>query len=138
MEFSPFDQIYLQSAQNAAAARTYRLASRHGLSEAEREDIRQELILDLLERATKYDPSKATANTFTGMVSEHRAVEVLDGLMKERARRGFFQVVMRPTIPRCATRRTITATTWCRCGPKTETFSPTVWRYAIWKRRSST
>ncbi len=90
MESSPFDQTYLQSAQNAAAARTYRLASRHGLSEAEREDIRQELILDLLERATKYDPSKASANTFTGMVSEHRAVEVLDGLMKERARRGFF------------------------------------------------
>jgi len=80
---------YLQSALNAAAAHTYRLAARFGLSSAEREDLQQDLILDLLEREHAFDPEKASANTFTGLVSRHRAVELLDRLIKDRMRLHF-------------------------------------------------
>ena len=72
--------------QNAAATRTYRLAARFGLPTADREDIQQELILDMLKRAQRFDPSKGSAGTFTGLVSEHRATELLDRLMKDRQR----------------------------------------------------
>ena len=83
---SPNHRPYLQSALDAAATRTYRLAARFGLSTAEREDLQQDLILDLLEHEARFDPAKASANTFTGMVSHHRAVELLDRLIKDRAR----------------------------------------------------
>ena len=85
-----FDDQYMQAAMNAAATRTYRLAARFGLATPDREDIEQELILDMMERAQQYDPGKGSPGTFTGVVSEHRAVEVLDGLMKYRARMCFF------------------------------------------------
>ncbi len=76
---------------NAAATRTYRLAARHGLSSAEREDIEQSILLELLERYPQYDPAKGSMNTFTGIVSEHRAVELLDQLMKQRIRMTVFE-----------------------------------------------
>lgn len=81
---------YLQSALNAAATRTYRLAARFGLSTAEREDLQQDLILDLLEHEAQFDPAKGSANTFTGVVSHHRAVELLDRLIKDRKQLSFF------------------------------------------------
>jgi len=85
------DQHYLESAMNAAATRTYRLAARHGLSSAEREDIEQSILLELLERYPQYNPVKGSMNTFTGLVSEHRAVELLDQLMKQRIRMTVFE-----------------------------------------------
>ena len=87
------DQTYLDAALAAAATRTYRLAVRLGLPSADRQDIHQELLLDLLERAPGFDPQRACANTFTGVVSQHRAVELLDALMKDRARMCFFSRV---------------------------------------------
>ena len=77
---------YFDAAVNAARVRTHQLAARHGLSAAEREDIQQELMLDLLEHRHKFDPAKGSPGTFTGMVSKHRAVELLDGLIKQRMR----------------------------------------------------
>ena len=90
MKNQPIDQTYLDAALSAAATRTYRLAALLGLPSADREDMQQELLLDLLERAPGFDPQRACANTYTGVVSQHRAVEVLDALMKDRARMCFF------------------------------------------------
>ena len=90
MKKQTIDQTYLDAALAAAATRTYRLAARLGLPSADREDMQQELLLDLLERAPDFDPQRACANTYTGVVSQHRAVEVLDALMKDRARMCFF------------------------------------------------
>jgi DNA-directed RNA polymerase specialized sigma24 family protein len=90
MKNQPIDQTYLDAALSAAATRTYRLAARLGLPSADREDLQQELLLDLLERAPGFDPQRACANTFTGVVSQHRAVELLDALMKDRARMCLF------------------------------------------------
>lgn len=83
------DEAYLNSALNAAATRTYRMAARFGLPTADREDIQQELMLDMLERADQFDPAKGSAGTFTGVVSEHRATELLDRLIKDRTRLSF-------------------------------------------------
>ena len=89
MKNQTIDQTYLDAALAAAAARTYRLAARLGLPSGDREDIHQDLLLDLLERAPGFDPQRASANTYTGVVSKHRAVELVDALMKDRARMCF-------------------------------------------------
>ena len=89
MKNQTIDQTYLDAALAAAATRTYRLAARLGLPSGDREDIHQDLLLDLLERAPGFDPQRASANTYTGVVSRHRAVELVDALMKDRARMCF-------------------------------------------------
>ena len=89
MKNQTIDQTYLDAALAAAATRTYRLAVRLGLPSGDREDMHQELLLDLLERAPNFDPQRASANTYTGVVSKHRAVELVDALMKDRARMCF-------------------------------------------------
>ena len=89
MKNQTIDQTYLDAALAAAATRTYRLAVRLGLPSGDREDMHQELLLDLLERAPGFDPQRASANTYTGVVSKHRAVELVDALMKDRARMCF-------------------------------------------------
>lgn len=78
-----------QAALNAAKTRTFRAAVRFRLSSADREDLHQELMLDLLERAGQFDPNKGSAGTFTGMVSQHRASEFLHRLTKDRSRLSF-------------------------------------------------
>ena len=84
------DDAYFKSAIDAAAARSYRVAARFDLSPADREDLQQELMLDLIEHASQFDPAKGSAGTFTGLVSQHRSVELLDQLMKDRGRLCFF------------------------------------------------
>ncbi len=71
---------------SAAKTRAYRAALSAGLSSAEREDLYQEIVLDLLERSAQFDPSKGSPGTFTGVVSEHRTAEFISALKKDRAR----------------------------------------------------
>lgn len=78
------DHAYFKSAINAAATRAYRMAVRFRLSSADREDLHQDLMLDLLERAGQFDPSKGSAGTFTGVLSQHRASEFLHRLTKDQ------------------------------------------------------
>jgi RNA polymerase sigma factor (sigma-70 family) len=73
-----------QAALDAAKARTFRAAVRFRLSNADREDLHQDLMLDLLERAGQFDPSKGSAGTFTGVLSQHRASEFLHRLTKDQ------------------------------------------------------
>lgn len=80
---------YFASTINAAKTRTYRAAVSARLSQADREDLYQELVLDLLERASHFDPNKASAGTFTGVVSEHRTADFLNALKKDRSRLTF-------------------------------------------------
>jgi len=81
--------IYFQFALNAAATRTFQAAICFGLSRADREDLHQDLMLDLLESAGQFDPNKGSAGTFTGMLSKHRASEFLKKLTKDRSRLSF-------------------------------------------------
>lgn len=79
----------LQTVLNAAEARTNQAAARFRLSRADREDLYQELVLDMLERADRFDSSKGSLGTFTGVVSWHRATEFLNALKDDRARLSF-------------------------------------------------
>jgi hypothetical protein len=82
----PANQPYLESALQAAETRSYRAAVRFGLSHADREDLQQAVLVDLLERASQFDPSKGSAGTFTGLVSAHRSARFLKDLKKDRCR----------------------------------------------------
>lgn len=81
---------YFDAAINAAKTRAYRAAVSARLTPADREDLYQEILLDLLERAAQYDPSRGSPGTFTGMVSEHRAADFLTALKKDRGRLSVF------------------------------------------------
>lgn len=83
------DDAYFNSAINAAATRAYQAAVRFRLSSAEREDLHQDLMLDMLERAGQFDPNKGSAGTFTGVLSKHRASEFLHRLTNDRSRLSF-------------------------------------------------
>ncbi len=48
------------------------LVGRPGFEGQDAEDIEQDLLLDLLQRLSKYDPEKATNNTFVARLVEHR------------------------------------------------------------------
>jgi DNA-directed RNA polymerase specialized sigma24 family protein len=66
------------AAVNAAKTRAYRAAVTAGLSPTEREDLYQEILLDIYERKGQYDPSRGAPGTFTGLVSTHRTADFLN------------------------------------------------------------
>ena len=79
-------ESYFQAALNATATRTYRTAVGFHLSSEDREDLRQDLILDLIEHEGLFDPTKGGVGTFTGVVSEHRTADFLNARKKDRSR----------------------------------------------------
>lgn len=83
------DHAYFKAAINAATTRAFQAATRFGLSSADREDLQQEVMLDMLERAGQFDPNKGSAGTFTGVLSKHRASEFLHRLTNDRSRLSF-------------------------------------------------
>jgi DNA-directed RNA polymerase specialized sigma24 family protein len=80
------DDRFFQAVQNAAATRAHRLAARLGFCAQDREDLRQALVADMLERAGRFDPGRGSPNTFTGVVSEHCAAGFMDRWIKDRQR----------------------------------------------------
>ena len=54
------------------------LVGKAGFSAWDREDIEQELILDLLRRLPKYNPKRAQLNTFIARVVEHRLASLIE------------------------------------------------------------
>ena len=80
---------YFRAAINAAKTRTYRAAVSARLSTSEREDLYQEILLDLLEREAQFNPEKGSPGTFTGFVSEHRTAEFLKARKTDRERLTF-------------------------------------------------
>jgi len=60
---------YAVARVRGAASRLVRTA---GFSESDRDDLEQELVLDLLERLPKFDPERATLPTFVARVIAHR------------------------------------------------------------------
>lgn len=54
------------------------LTAHPGFSDADREDLEQELLLDLLRRQPKYDPDRSQNNTFVARVVEHRAATLIE------------------------------------------------------------
>lgn len=54
------------------------LSAHPGFSHADREELEQELLLDLLLRQPKYDPGRAQNSTFVARVVEHRAATLIE------------------------------------------------------------
>ena len=55
------------------------LAGTYGFSASDRDDIRQELLLDCLVRLRNFDPAKSSRRTFVHRVVRHRVATLLDG-----------------------------------------------------------
>lgn len=72
----------MDSAMTAAAVRSHELRRRLDLSEDDRQDAQQELWVDLLVRKQHFDPRRASANTFTGLVTRNRSTQLTDELVK--------------------------------------------------------
>lgn len=54
------------------------LVGRAGFSESDREDIEQELMLDLLQRLPRYNPERSQRNTFISHVVDHRIATIIE------------------------------------------------------------
>ncbi len=54
------------------------LVGRVGFTESDREDLEQEMVLDLLRRLPKFDPKRAGRNTFIARVVEHKVATIIE------------------------------------------------------------
>lgn len=54
------------------------LVGRVGFTESDREDLEQELMLDLLSRLPRYNPNRAQRNTFIARVVEHKVATIIE------------------------------------------------------------
>jgi DNA-directed RNA polymerase specialized sigma24 family protein len=77
------DPLY-RAAVTAAKTRAYRAAISAGLTPAEREDLCQEILLDIYERKGQFDPMRGAPGTFTGLVSAHCTAEFLKARNTDR------------------------------------------------------
>lgn len=70
-EFDPYvhDLIRIKARQ---------LIGKAGFTAADKEDIEQELMLDLLQRLKKFDPTKAKRTTFMVRVVNHRIASLIE------------------------------------------------------------
>jgi len=57
--------------------RARQLARTEGFAAQDIEDIRQDLIVDLLERLPKFDPAKATCNTFVARIIDRKVATLI-------------------------------------------------------------
>jgi DNA-directed RNA polymerase specialized sigma24 family protein len=54
------------------------LVGRVGFTESDREDLEQEMLMDLLQRLPKYNPDRAQRNTFIARVVEHKIATIIE------------------------------------------------------------
>ncbi|MFZ4410507.1 MAG: sigma factor [Paracraurococcus sp.] len=66
-----WDPPQLQRALSTAHHRAARGARRLHLSPADREDLRQDMLLAMVQRSRGYDPSRGAWSTFVGLVARH-------------------------------------------------------------------
>lgn len=72
--------LLLREADVAAAWLVRRLR----LPEHEREDLRQDLLIDLISRIKGFDPARGSLGAFAGKVIAHRATRLMGRLRRER------------------------------------------------------
>ncbi len=75
---------YHTAAQSAARANAWQVAHKIGLSQEDREDVEQDILLELLERQGRYDEARGQIGTFAGVVSRHRAAELTQAIVHKR------------------------------------------------------
>lgn len=54
------------------------LVGQAGFTDSDRNDLEQEMVIDLLRRLPKFDPSKARRNTFIARIVEHKVATLIE------------------------------------------------------------
>lgn len=72
-------------AMDLASRIAIRLEHHHSLTTLETEDIEQELITYVLERASQYDPSKGNIEAFATLLMQNAAAALIRGLNRQRS-----------------------------------------------------
>jgi hypothetical protein len=75
---------FVATAQQAAGYYARRIARALGLPKTDIDDIRQDLILEVLIRSKRFDPRRAAWITFVDLVIRHEASDLADRLMSPR------------------------------------------------------
>jgi DNA-directed RNA polymerase specialized sigma24 family protein len=79
---SPTDlSVLLREATTAARG----LLRKLGLPNCEHEDLRQDLLVDLIARFKWFDPGRGTLGGFAGTITRHRARRLVNRICRERA-----------------------------------------------------
>lgn len=60
------------------------LVGKFGFTPSDREDLEQEMILDLIRRLPQYDPSKAARTTFISRIVEHKVASLIEARTSKR------------------------------------------------------
>ncbi|MFM2005558.1 MAG: hypothetical protein RLZZ09_1213 [Pseudomonadota bacterium] len=79
-----YEPAYVQAALAAASFRSQICAIHFHLSQADRDDLYQTILLDALERSCRFDPAKGSASTFTGRIALNAANDFLNDLKRVR------------------------------------------------------
>ena len=82
----PPDDIHIIITEADAAAR--RLRRRLGLPDCDREDLGQDLLIDLLRRLPAYDPAQGSLGAFAGLILRNQASRIAIRIMRERRAQG--------------------------------------------------
>lgn len=93
------DPRHLQTALTAAAVLANRMGVAARLDPADRDDLRQSLLLILVQKAPGYDPRCGAWTTFVSLVLRHAAQEVGDRMARERSRRFVSLEAAEPAVP---------------------------------------
>lgn len=65
-------------AENLARLKAWQLIRRPEFTRSDREDIEQEILLDVLERLPDYDPKRASRRTFISRIIDHKVASLLE------------------------------------------------------------
>src|SRR4051794_5795790 len=79
---SPSDLRVLLRESDVAAAR---MARRFRLPIFDRDDLRQDILLDLLRRIRTFDPKRGTFGAFVGTIAGHRAARLIKNMQRRPA-----------------------------------------------------
>jgi RNA polymerase sigma-70 factor (ECF subfamily) len=77
------ENLFVLIRETTTAARG--LVRRLALPSHEHEDLRQELLLDLIARFKRFDPGRGTAGMFAGVIVRHRAKRLASRVNRRRA-----------------------------------------------------
>jgi RNA polymerase sigma-70 factor (ECF subfamily) len=78
------NEDHLPALQSAAAFHAARIAWQLHLPPADREDIRQDLLVEMITRLPRFDPDRASISTFVDLVARHAVCAVLRRHRRQR------------------------------------------------------
>jgi DNA-directed RNA polymerase specialized sigma24 family protein len=79
---------HVETITNEAKAAAWRLQRKLGLPACDREDLAQDLLIDLLRRLPAYDPARGNLGAFAGLILRNQSSRIAMRLRRERRDRG--------------------------------------------------